>query len=215
MISPSSQTAISDGSVTDSSSMPVPRGLFRMRRSGGFSLVEVTMAIGIVSFAFLTTLGLIPTGLKTFRSAIDTSVGGQIFQRMINEAQQTDFDTLLDRTNLPNYPSDPPVGFTFRSPTVATPAVRYFDDQGSECLDAQGKPSVTSKTIYHVNTRIMPVTTLVATGTSPAANANLATITVQIAKNPGNAALTMTSNLWTTNSGVSLLTHSTLVARNK
>ena len=145
------------------------------------------MAIGIVSFAFLTTLGLIPTGLKTFRSAIDTSVGGQIFQRVINEAQQTDFDTLVG----------------------SVPAVRYFDDQGNE-LDS----GLASKAIYHVNTRILPSTALTTTGTA-ASNASIATITVQIAKNPGNTALTKVSNLWTANSGVSLLTRWTLVARNK
>lgn len=145
------------------------------------------MAIGIVSFAFLTTLGLIPTGLKTFRSAIDTSVGGQIFQRVINEAQQTDFNTLVG----------------------SAPAVRYFDNQGNE-LDS----SLAGKAIYHVNTRILPSTVLTTTGTA-ASNTNLATITVQIAKNPGNAALAMESNLWTANPLVSLLTHSTLVARNK
>lgn len=145
------------------------------------------MAIGIVSFAFLTTLGLIPTGLKTFRSAIDTSVGGQIFQRVINEAQQTDFDKLVG----------------------STPAVRFFDDQGNELA-----PSLAGKAIYHVNTRILPGTALTTTGTT-AWNENLATITVQIAKNPANAALTMASSLWTASPGVSILTHSTLVARNK
>ncbi len=184
--SPSSPTAGFDGDGTGSVRRRFPRcGIFR--RSGGFSLVEVTMAIGIVSFAFLTTLGLIPTGLKTFRSAIDTSVGGQIFQRVINEAQQTDFDTLVG----------------------SVPAVRYFDDQGNE-LDS----GLASKAIYHVNTRILPSTALTTTGTA-ASNASIATITVQIAKNPGNTALTKVSNLWTANSGVSLLTRWTLVARNK
>ena len=157
------------------------------RRSMGFSLVEVTMAIGIVSFVFLTTLGLIPTGLKTFHSAIDTSVGSQIFQRVINETQQTDFDTLVG----------------------SVPAIRYFDEQGNELA-----PSLAGKAIYHVNTRILPSSLLTTTGTA-ASNTSLATITVQIAKNPGNAPLTQVSNLWTTNSGVSLLTHWTLVARNK
>ena len=147
------------------------------------------MAIGIISFAFLTTLGLIPTGLKTFGCAIDTSVGGQIFQRVINEAQQTDFDTLTLAGN--------------------APTVRYFDDQAKELL-----PSQAGKAIYQVNTRILPATSLTTTNAS-ATNGNLATITVQIAKNPGNATLAMISNLWTANPGVSILTHSTLVARNK
>jgi len=185
-ISPSSPTAGFDGAGTGAVCGLFTRcGIFR--GSGGFSLVEVTIAMGIVSFAFLTMLGLIPTGLKTFRSAIDTSVGGQIFQRVINEAQQTDFDTLVG----------------------SDPAVRYFDDQGNE-LDS----SLAGRAIYQVNTRILPSTALTTTGAA-ASNASVATITVQIAKNPGNIPLTKVSSLWTTNSGVSLLTHWTLVARNK
>ena len=36
-----------------------------MRSTKAFSLVEVTVAIGITAFAFVTVLGLVPTGLKT------------------------------------------------------------------------------------------------------------------------------------------------------
>ncbi|MEI6071372.1 MAG: Verru_Chthon cassette protein B [Verrucomicrobiae bacterium] len=175
---------IGDSTATLDVGATVPAPQKRSGR-GGFSLVEVTLAIGIVAFAFLTILGLIPTGLRTFRGAIDTSVSGQIFQRIVNEAQQTDFDTLV----------------------ATTQTTRYFDDQGNDVASA-------GNWIYQVNTRILPSTDL-PDGTA-GANANLATITVQIAKNPGNAALDLTDdNLWTTNSGISFLTHSSLVARNK
>ena len=136
--------------------------------SKGFSLVEVTLAVGIVSFVFLTILGLLPTGLRTFTSAIESSVGGQILQRVINEAQQTDFDTLVS----------------------VAPTERYFDDQGNEC--------VAGGAIYHVNTRITAATALTSTNASAATNASLATITLQIAKKPGNLTLAKTNNLWPT-----------------
>ena len=35
----------------------------------GFSLVEVTLALGIVSFALLAVVGLLPTGLKSIKNA--------------------------------------------------------------------------------------------------------------------------------------------------
>ena len=153
---------------------------------GGFSLVEVTLAIGIVAFAFMAVLGLIPVGMKTFRSSINTSVSGQIFQRIVNEAQQTDFDTL----------------------TSTTPPIRYFDDQGNDV-------GSTGRWIYTVNTRISPSTALPSGDV--AVNANLATITVQIANNPGNLNIDTDpdTNLWVAAPGVSMLTHSTMVARNK
>lgn len=167
---------------------------------GAFSLVEVTMAIGIVAFVFLTILGLIPTGLNTFHNAITTSVSGQIFQRVINEAQQTDFDILVDRLRLPNYPNHPPANFTFRAPSVNAPGFRYFDEQGNECTAAEA--------VYHVNIRITPSTAI-----DVLENANIATITVQVARNPGNQKIDMADNLWTSNSSFEILTRSTFVAR--
>ncbi len=91
-----------------------PRGtaLRRSRTShrSGFSLVELVLAIGIVSFAFVSLFALLPAGLTTFRQTMDTTIGSQIVHRIINEAQQTDYPTL-----------------------VATPTLdRYFDDQGNE-----------------------------------------------------------------------------------
>jgi len=44
---------------------------------GAFSLIEVTMALGLVSFSMLSILGLLPVGLKTFRdSKVETAMGG-------------------------------------------------------------------------------------------------------------------------------------------
>lgn len=42
-----------------------------------FSLVEVTLALGIISFALVAVMGLIPTGLNTQRQAVDQSFGVQ------------------------------------------------------------------------------------------------------------------------------------------
>lgn len=167
-------------------------------RTGGFSLVEITMAIGIVAFAFVAVLGLLPAGLNTFHRAMDASVTGQIFQRVVSEAQQTDFNVLV---------SD------------ATPNVTFFDDQGNY-LGKEGSISDEDKrkSIYHVKMRIEPMTTLPGSSTQ---NTDLATVTVQIANNPGNIILQLDAtagspfyNLWRTNQGVMMVTQSTMVARN-
>ncbi len=92
----------------------------RVRRAG-FSLVEVTMAMGIFGFAFAAIIGLIPMGLSNFRQAMDASVGTQICQRVINDVQQTDFDTL----------------------TGGSQAERYFDEEGNEVTQS-------SKYVYQV-----------------------------------------------------------------
>lgn len=59
-----------------------------------FSLVEVVLAIGIVSFAMVSILGLIPVGLHTFRNAMDLSVEAGIAQKLVADVQRTDFQNL-------------------------------------------------------------------------------------------------------------------------
>jgi uncharacterized protein (TIGR02598 family) len=199
-------------------------GTVPRRVSAGFSLVEVTVSIGIVAFAFVALFGLIPTGLTTFRQAMDSSIGSQIAQRVISDVQQTDFDVLIDEANLPNYPAAPPADYTFRAPRISAPAFRYFDDQGTEVIPASpGTLSSTEKArvIFWVNTRVRPRTDRVQTTTGPDMG-HLATITVQVANNPGNASLAIEAddkstnwNLLKTTPGLSITTHSAMVARNK
>lgn len=64
------------------------------RFTQGFSLIEVTIALGVVSFALIALFGLLPTGLTTFRSSIDRSVASQIAQGILSNARQTEFTNL-------------------------------------------------------------------------------------------------------------------------
>jgi uncharacterized protein (TIGR02598 family) len=59
------------------------------KAKSGFSLVEVTMAIGIIAFAFVALLGLIPTGLGVFRESIDTANEMWIVQNLNSMIQVT------------------------------------------------------------------------------------------------------------------------------
>jgi len=201
----------------------------RSRKRGwqaGFSLVEVTIAIGIVSFAFVSVIGLIPTGLNTFHQAMDASVGTQIVQRVLNDLQQTDFTVLTqDATGVANET----YRYTWTLSNNSQSKVRYFDDQGNEVTDP-------ARAIYHVNTRIMPVTVTPSSGSqlAEASNTNLATVTVQVANNPSNQTLALSPagssdtnaplrNLWTgafqsnpSNTGVvPIVTYSMMVSKNK
>ncbi len=159
-----------------------------------FSLVEVTIAIGIVAFAFVALVGVLPVGLQTFRRAVDASIGAQITQRILNDIQQTDFDVLVGGHTSP---------FLFPSTT------RYFDDQGSE---------VTAPTaaVYHVKTLINPATDLPGGSSAAATNGNLATITIQIVNNPGNRTLATdgSTGMWNDRS-VGMVTSEAFVAKNR
>lgn len=180
-----------------------------------FSLVEVTIAIGIVAFAFVAILGLLPTGMTVFRQSINTTVTSQIAQRIINDARQTDFDELI---------KDAGNSTITGSNMTGRKAERYFDDQGNE-LAATDR----GKSIYSVNTRITPETPLPSVGSNSDVP-HLATVTIQVANNPGGNALALDPssasdqnkpmrNLWSGNTTssvpVQILTYSALVSRNQ
>lgn len=163
--------------------------LMRMRFSAGFSLVEIALAVGIVAGAVITIVSLLPEGMNVFRKSINYSVGAHIAQTIINEAQQTDFNVLT------------------ANPGSARP-VRYFDDQGSE------KKSATDPfVVYHVNTQINAST---AYPGSLVKNASVATLTIQVANNPGNQSFELLTGtmLWSDTNRRPIVTYSTLVARN-
>lgn len=171
-------------------------------RLAAFSLVEIALTLGIVAFALIPVIGLLPVGLASFRKGMDLSVGAQITQRIIDEAQQSDFETLTANGTTP-----------FSEP------VRYFSVQGEE-LTSDGKmigsPGQEQfAIIYRVNTRISPATAMPAPA-SGVANPNIATVTVQVANNPSNRPMTPAADtgLWAASSTLGLTTSSTYVARN-
>jgi len=215
---------------------PLPSGAFRASstESRAFSLIEVVLAVGVVAFAFVAIMGLIPAGMSQFRQAIDTSVCAQIAQRIINESQETDFTTLIDEKNLPTANAD---DFALRTPTVAASTastanvpgkcVRYFDEQGMEVIPAAtttNTPSATElkRITYMVNTRVIPKS--VMPSASVYHDYHLATLTIQVAYNPGNLPITLstatptstdpTRRLWVSTAGVSIITYCAQIARN-
>ena len=179
---------------------PQPAGRGRQFRVGAFSLVEIALSLGIMAFALLAVFGLMPLGMTTFKKTMDLSVGSQIAQRVIGDAQQSDFDALVT----------PPGAGT--PATVAFAAqLRYFDDQGEEGLSSQ--PGM----IYVVNTRVVPATSVPDVGGSSGSvrNVDIATVTVQVANNPGHKTLASdgTTKLWSATGAVPIATFSTFIAR--
>ena len=123
--------------------------------SAGFSLVEVVMAVGVAAFALVALLGLLPSGLKTFKSTMNTAVGSQIAQRVFNDMQIADWKDL-------------------------TNSIRYFDEQGTELTNSN-----TVNCIYWVQVNTTNSSGTNSTTFLGNTSTNLMTITVMVANNPG------------------------------
>lgn len=128
-----------------------------------FTLVELTIAIGVMGFALIAVVGVLPIGLSAHRKAVDSSVSSQIVQRVITDLQQANLNSLGLGVNQLQ--------------------VRYFDDQGIERLAA-----TESGVIYHVAPGVIYPAPL-SSGSAP----NLAQVIIDIAYNPGNESLTRDS----------------------
>lgn len=157
-----------------------------------FSLVETLLAMAVLAVVLVGLIGMIPSGTQTFQRAMDTSLSAQIAQRLLQDAQESEFDALIDKGSLPADPegkSSCPQYFTFRAPKVNAPGWRYYDAQGNEIVP-KGEKGISNAelqaAVYHVTMRIMPRAVLPSLNES---GSQVAQLTVQVARNPGNLPL--------------------------
>jgi len=69
----------------------------QIKRQMAFSLVEVTISLGIVAFALLSLLGLLPVGLMSMHEAIRQTVSTHIVKQISNEV------AMIPPSDLPAY----------------------------------------------------------------------------------------------------------------
>ena len=184
-------------------------------KGAGFSLIETALALGIVAFAFVALMGMLPAGLTTFRKSVDTTVSAQIVQHIVSDAEQSDFDALLAQA-------------TATTADFYALRTRYFDDQGNEVIPAgQAPPSAADlqRILYHVRVRGSVggtnFTSLPQVKEQDRFHPRDSTfLTIQIANNPGNATLDEDGQLllWkeakAAKLGVTMTTQSAVVTRN-
>lgn len=126
--------------------------------------MEVVLALGVVSFAFVGILGLLPVGLQTSRQAQETSVQSQIAQQVSNEIQLARF-TDLDVAVFPG-----------------TAFPKYFDEQGILV-----EPGNESNSIYTVNILTPPPVTnpTLPGGAVPNTHIRILTFGIEKTRSPG------------------------------
>jgi uncharacterized protein (TIGR02598 family) len=105
--------------------MTSKKGAFAPSGKSGFSLIETVIALGIVAFALVPMIGLMPFGLSAYRNAVDQTTGARIAQQIAGEYA-------VSSASLPQ---------------ATTQKWRYFDVMGEETTGT----APTSDTIYYVN----------------------------------------------------------------
>ena len=158
------------------------------RRGAGFTLVETALALGIVAFALVPLLGLMPIGLQMSHNASDLTLSAQIAQRLAGMIQQAGYSNFN--------PSDPSFA------TGPANVYYYFDAEGQPLKSTGG--SAPASTIYTASI-FLPSTVDPAAGSnsqdnSVADKANTTMLRVQIVNDPtarlhGTPAITLPADL--------------------
>ncbi len=102
------------------------------RHQTGFSLIEVTLALGIVSFAILTTLGLLTAGLDMNRDSVANTEAASVARDIAADLQMMDdWHTLTDGDPATNPSPSPRFMITPTDAAAGTKRVFYFNPDGT------------------------------------------------------------------------------------
>lgn len=116
-----------------------------LSKAAAFSLVEVTLALGIAAFCLIVLLGLLPTGLKTQQNSIQQTTANQIISQIFSVLRA---DVRLPPGQANKVCPDPPdpnepcdwgsLNGHWRD--VAAPDTMYFTNEGRQTGNLNGSP---------------------------------------------------------------------------
>jgi len=153
----------------------------------GFSLVEIVIALGIATFALVLLLALLPAGVNNFRQTINATMASQISQRIFNQLQISDFDTL---------------------PSSST---NFFDEQGNQLTNPNSTFCTYLVQVVIATNQASGTNATTYTGYT---SQNLYTATVRVGLKPGGTySDAMGSNVWNS-TNPNTITFSTLIGHN-
>lgn len=92
---------------------------------GGFSLVEVTLALAICAIGLLSVLGLFPQALTSARNAADNTISATIVQDVFSTLRSGSFAN-ADLSSVGNFLPPGP----YPLPTYSSSVSNYFDKSG-------------------------------------------------------------------------------------
>jgi len=103
------------------------------RRVAAFSLVEVTIALGVAAICMILLVGLLPAGLKTQQASAQQTIANQIMTVLLSDLRA---DVRLPPGQA-SKEGESGFGLHGHWAQVATPDTLWFDQQG-KCLQLNG-----------------------------------------------------------------------------
>jgi uncharacterized protein (TIGR02598 family) len=107
----------------------------RRKRCAGFNLVEIAMALAIISFSCTCMLGLLPASMTAFHQAMGNTIESQIVQSISNDIELDAFSSLTSST---------------------FPTTYYYDNEGQTLPSSAGAYYTATVTFSQVTTNNSP-----------------------------------------------------------
>src|SRR5437870_13907184 len=82
--------------------------IFGLRRVHAFSLVEVTLALGVAAFCLLAVFGLMPVGVQTNRNSTSQTTAANIAALAVADLRAAKTASPMVGITMPTDPTSPP-----------------------------------------------------------------------------------------------------------
>lgn len=127
-------------------------------RAAGFSLPEITMAVGIAAMAIVLLLGLLPSGMNSIQAASNTLAETRIYQQIVGEVQGANWGVTGANVG----------GGVPPALQVYDGARRLFDDQGTPLPESGANNNM--RVTYVARITLEPPSTAAVPGGEPSPN---------------------------------------------
>ncbi len=141
------------------------------KKSAGFSLIEVALALGVIVFGLVTMLGVFPMGLDDSRTSVKETRGAQMARAVFSTLQTPSFNAVdcygqtLDLSSLD---------------TSSTPVLLYakFSDPAQPTISSTRDSDSIYTLELRFNQNVTPAVTPVTLKPMTQGTANLVTLTI-------------------------------------
>ena len=107
----------------------------RREQTSAFSLVEITIALGVAAFCLLAIVGLLQTGLTSEKATIGQTTGGGILSLIYSDLSASQANASLS----------PAYQFSLSNQTLNTPQTLYLSESGEPTGSIGSAPTGASR----------------------------------------------------------------------
>lgn len=107
-----------------------------IRSTNAFSLVEVTLALGVAGFCLIAVMGLLPVGVQTQRAAVQQTTANNILSAVVSDIRTVPI--------VSNDPGNSSKQYKLFFPGKNQPEFLYFSNEGSTGQKANQSSSNTT-----------------------------------------------------------------------